>query len=78
MSAAERELGYRAVTTYEDSLPETIAWTLDALRERDWREVFPRMATLYSSIFDDAAEDRITPLLVTHSANSSAALATWG
>jgi nucleoside-diphosphate-sugar epimerase len=58
MSAAERELGYRAVTTYEDSLPETIAWSLDALRERDWREVFPRMATLYSSIFDYAAEDR--------------------
>jgi hypothetical protein len=58
MSAAERELGYRAVTTYEDSLPETIAWSLDALRERGWREVFPRMATLYSSIFDYAAEDR--------------------
>jgi nucleoside-diphosphate-sugar epimerase len=61
MAAAERELGYRAVTTYEDSLPDTIAWTLDALRERDWREVFPRLAQVYGqgehAIFDYAAED---------------------
>jgi nucleoside-diphosphate-sugar epimerase len=62
MAAAERELGYRAVTTYEDSLPDTVAWTLDALRERDWREVFPTTARIYGSaelnIFDYAAEDR--------------------
>jgi hypothetical protein len=61
MSEAERELGYRAVTTYQDSLPETIGWTLDALRERDWREVFPtlaRLADAHGSIFNYAAEDR--------------------
>jgi nucleoside-diphosphate-sugar epimerase len=62
MAAAERELGYRAVTTYEDSLPDTIGWTLDALRERDWREVFPTLARIYGEgdhdIFDYAAEDR--------------------
>lgn len=61
MAAAERELGYRAVTTYEDSLPETIGWALDELRERDWREVFPRMAAIYGQgahdVFDYASED---------------------
>jgi nucleoside-diphosphate-sugar epimerase len=62
MAASERELGYRAVTTYEDSLPDTIGWTLDALREHDWREVFPTLARIYGEgdhdIFDYAAEDR--------------------
>jgi nucleoside-diphosphate-sugar epimerase len=61
MSAAEQELGYRAVTTYEDSLPETVSWALHALRERDWREVYPRLAALtdpYGGLFDYAAEDR--------------------
>lgn len=62
MAAAERELGYRAVTTYEDSLPDTVGWTVDALRERHWREVFPTLARIYGhpglDIFGYAAEDR--------------------
>lgn len=61
MAAAERELDYRAVTTYEDSLPATIAWTVHALRERDWREVFPVLAErakTQGDPFDYAAEDR--------------------
>ncbi|MGP9022176.1 NAD-dependent epimerase/dehydratase family protein [Streptomyces sp. BR1] len=59
MSAAERELGYRAVTGYEQSLPGTVAWLVDQVRERDWRSAFPRMVELYGAVdpFDYAAED---------------------
>jgi nucleoside-diphosphate-sugar epimerase len=60
MAGAERELGYRAVTSYEDSLPATIDWTLAALRKGDWREVFPVLAQRAKTQvgqFDYAAED---------------------
>jgi len=60
MTAAERELGYQAVTTYEESLPETVAWLVDALKHADWRELFPGMAKLaeeYGDPYDYAAED---------------------
>ncbi|MFG2400822.1 NAD-dependent epimerase/dehydratase family protein [Streptomyces lydicus] len=59
MSAAERELGYRAVTTYEESLPATVAWLADRIKGRDWWELFPTMASVYSdaSLFGYAAED---------------------
>jgi hypothetical protein len=61
MSAAERELGYRAVTTYEQSLPRTVAWLADSLAGRDWREVFPvpaRLSDGNGDWFGYAAEDR--------------------
>ncbi|MFK4069720.1 NAD-dependent epimerase/dehydratase family protein [Streptomyces sp. NPDC029674] len=61
MSAAERELGYRAVTTYTDSLAETVAWLAERLGDRDWREAFPKMAQNYDpavDLFDYAAEDK--------------------
>ncbi|MFJ9836039.1 NAD-dependent epimerase/dehydratase family protein [Streptomyces sp. NPDC101169] len=57
MSAAERELGYRPVVSYPDSLPETVDWLTGALREGDWRERFPVMARAYPGSFDYAAED---------------------
>ncbi|MGW2648429.1 NAD-dependent epimerase/dehydratase family protein [Streptomyces sp. NPDC001393] len=57
MSAAERELGYRPVVSYADSLPETVAWLADALAGRDWRESFPLLAKAYPDLFDYAAED---------------------
>jgi nucleoside-diphosphate-sugar epimerase len=60
MSAAERELGYRAVTTYEDSLPGTVAWLTGVLADADWEELFPRPAQLtreHGSWFDYASED---------------------
>ncbi|MER6068246.1 NAD(P)-dependent oxidoreductase [Streptomyces sp. NPDC001817] len=56
MSAAERELGYRPVVSYADSLPETVAWLADALAGRDWRECFPLLAQVYPDLFDYAAE----------------------
>ncbi|MDH6552903.1 nucleoside-diphosphate-sugar epimerase [Streptomyces sp. SAI-117] len=57
MSAAERELGYRAVVRYADRLPETVAWIEEQLAGRDWREAYPRMFQTYGDLFDYAAED---------------------
>ncbi|MGY0022317.1 NAD-dependent epimerase/dehydratase family protein [Streptomyces sp. YJ-C3] len=58
MSAAERELGYRPVTTYADALPETVDWLAGRLREQDWVDGFPKMVASYTTgIFDYAAED---------------------
>lgn len=57
MSAAERELGYRAVVRYADRLPETVAWIEGRLAGRDWREAYPRMFQTYGDLFDYAAED---------------------
>ncbi|MEU5609853.1 NAD-dependent epimerase/dehydratase family protein [Streptomyces sparsogenes] len=61
MSAAERELGYRAVTGYAESLPRTVEWTVRQLADgRDWREAFPLMAKAYApphGLFDYATED---------------------
>ncbi|WP_371650816.1 MULTISPECIES: NAD-dependent epimerase/dehydratase family protein [unclassified Streptomyces] len=56
MSAAERELGYRPVTGYVESLPATVASIVDRLGGGDWREAFPGMAK-YPDLFDYAAED---------------------
>ena len=61
MSAAERELGYRAVTTYEEAVSETATWLTGRARGRDWREAFAQMAAAYDpmgDLFDYAAEDR--------------------
>lgn len=57
MSAAERELGYRPVVSYEESLPETLEWLRQRLAEGDWRECFPLLARAYPDLFDYAAED---------------------
>ncbi|MHC5258129.1 NAD-dependent epimerase/dehydratase family protein [Streptomyces sp. UC4497] len=58
MSAAERELGYKPVTTYADALPETVEWLAGRLREQDWETGFPKMVASYTTgIFDYAAED---------------------
>lgn len=57
MSAAERELGYRAVVRYAQTLPETVAWIEGQLAGRDWREAYPKMVQSYGDLFDYAAED---------------------
>lgn len=57
MSAAERELGYRPVARYAETLPETIAWIEGRLAGRDWREAYPKMLAAYGDLFDYAAED---------------------
>ncbi|MFE9722648.1 NAD-dependent epimerase/dehydratase family protein [Streptomyces sp. NPDC005794] len=58
MSAAERELGYRPVTGYAPSLPQTVEWLAAQLDGRDWTQAFPKMARAYGeALFDYAAED---------------------
>ncbi|MFJ3621571.1 NAD-dependent epimerase/dehydratase family protein [Streptomyces iakyrus] len=57
MSAAERELGYRPVVSYQDSLPATVEWLTGRLSEQDWRAAFPTLARAYPDLFDYAAED---------------------
>ncbi len=60
MSAAARELGYRPVVSYADSLPQTVDWLCEQLRGRDWRTAFPDMARRNDQmidLFDYAAED---------------------
>jgi nucleoside-diphosphate-sugar epimerase len=60
MSAGERELGYRPVTTYRDALPRTVEWLVKSLAGNDWREVFPlpaRISAEQGDWFDYAAED---------------------
>ncbi len=57
MSAAERELGYRPVVRYAETLPDTVAWIEGRLAGRDWREAYPKMFASYGDLFDYAAED---------------------
>ncbi|MEV7277828.1 NAD-dependent epimerase/dehydratase family protein [Streptomyces sp. NPDC093111] len=57
MSAAERELGYRPVTGYAQSLPGTIEFLAATVAERDWREAFPGLVKYGVDFFDYAAED---------------------
>jgi len=58
MSAAERELGYRAVTGYTESLPETVEWIVGQLAGREWTDAYPAMLRSYGTrLFDYAAED---------------------
>jgi nucleoside-diphosphate-sugar epimerase len=57
MAKAERELGYRAATTWAEACPRQVAWLRDATQGRDWREVLPRGAQYLR--FDYEAEDEL-------------------
>ncbi|WP_189601171.1 NAD-dependent epimerase/dehydratase family protein [Streptomyces lateritius] len=57
MSAAEKELGYRPVVSYEESLPATVEWLAERSTGREWREAFPGLAKYQVDFFDYAAED---------------------
>lgn len=59
MGAAERELGYRPLTEYAQSLPATVEWLAAQLHGRHWTEAFPKMAANYGRdvLFDYVAED---------------------
>ncbi|MET8815825.1 hypothetical protein ABZW47_27955 [Streptomyces sp. NPDC004549] len=58
-AAAERELGYRPVVSYEDSLPETVEWLTAELGAGTWDERFPLLAGAYPELFNYAAEDAL-------------------
>ncbi|MBT2439117.1 NAD-dependent epimerase/dehydratase family protein [Streptomyces sp. ISL-36] len=57
MTAAEKELGYRPVVSYEESLPATVEWLTAQLAVREWREAFPGLVKYQVDFFDYAAED---------------------
>jgi hypothetical protein len=57
MTAAERELGYRALTSYAAALPTTVEWLARQLDGRHWREIFSGLAKYEDDWFDYAAED---------------------
>ncbi|MEU9212653.1 NAD-dependent epimerase/dehydratase family protein [Streptomyces sp. NPDC048415] len=57
MTAAERELGYRPVVRYAETLTETVASIERQLAGRDWREAYPAVLRAYGDLFDYAAED---------------------
>lgn len=57
MSLAQAELGYRQPATYAEAMRDTVAWAVEAVAGRDWREVFPTLARYPGDLFDYAAED---------------------
>jgi nucleoside-diphosphate-sugar epimerase len=57
MAKAERELGYRPVTTWAEALPRQVEWLIAATQDRDWREVLPRGAQYLQ--FDYDGEDAL-------------------
>ena len=59
MAAAEIDLAYRPVTTYERAIPATCRWLVDAADGRDWRDVWPAAARHMGEGFDYAAEDAL-------------------
>jgi nucleoside-diphosphate-sugar epimerase len=60
MSAAERELGYRPVTTYADAVLDTCAWLREITYGRPWQEALPEIPRLYGARFGDyEAEDEL-------------------
>jgi len=61
MEKAERELGYRAATTWADALPRQVRWLVEATRDRDWREVLTRGADYLK--FDYETEDELVASL---------------
>ncbi|MFC9231920.1 hypothetical protein ACFTZI_23655 [Streptomyces decoyicus] len=48
------------MTTYEESLPATVAWPADRVEGREWGELFPTMAGRYpdEKLVGYTAEDR--------------------
>jgi hypothetical protein len=60
MTEAEVVLGYRAVTTYAESVPATCRWVVEATEGRDWRELLTgRSADLWLGNFEYGAEDEL-------------------
>jgi nucleoside-diphosphate-sugar epimerase len=57
MTKAERELGYRAGTTWADAIPRQVEWLIAVAGGRDWREVLTRGANYLT--FDYEAEDAV-------------------
>lgn len=59
MDKAREELGYEAVTGYDEAIGEAVEWVIEATRGRDWREVLPKAADYLGDQFDYEKEDRL-------------------
>lgn len=59
MDKARQELGYRPVSTYEDSIAEAVQWVIKATEGRDWKKVLPKAAKYLADDFDYLAEDAL-------------------
>jgi nucleoside-diphosphate-sugar epimerase len=56
-TSAALATGYRPATTYASALPTLVEAALIETAERDWREVYPDLASYAEGMFDYAAED---------------------
>jgi nucleoside-diphosphate-sugar epimerase len=59
MAAPEAELGYRAATTYAESVGTTLEWLENEVAPHDWRTLLPQLAAYPWNLFDYEAEDRM-------------------
>ncbi|PRD44916.1 reductase [Phyllobacterium phragmitis] len=46
-----------AAGTYADTVPEAVQWLLEAMHDRDWRDVLPQLAAYPWELFDYEADD---------------------
>jgi len=65
MTEAERAIGYRPVVRYDEAVPETVSWLVEATEGRDWRDVLPDAVRHMENSFDYSQEDAILTDLVT-------------
>jgi nucleoside-diphosphate-sugar epimerase len=56
---ARDELSYEPVMDYQEAIVETVGWIVDAVRDRDWREVLPKAAEYLGNKFNYEAEDEL-------------------
>ncbi len=57
MTTAEIELGYRPIVRYEQAVERTVAWLVEATRDRPWQEVLTGFADYPAPLLDYEAED---------------------
>jgi len=56
---AALSLGYKPAVTYEGTVSATCDWIIQEAAGRDWRDVFPVLASYPRDLFDYAAEDAL-------------------
>jgi nucleoside-diphosphate-sugar epimerase len=56
-TAAAIALGYRPAATYPETAAHVCEWLVGATAARDWRELFPTLATYPQDLFDYQRED---------------------
>jgi hypothetical protein len=59
MTAAERDLDYRPVVRYADSVLDTVRWLLEHVKGRAWQEALPPLAAASEALFPYQEEDAV-------------------